>query len=57
MPKGELIPQQLALSQQTSRVNVPISYQTVKAEVYEPIAKILDSKWERDIYASEEYDG
>lgn len=60
---GELIPQQIAITQQPSRVavNIPISYQqTVKAEVYEPITKILDSKWERDYYAaaaSEEFDG
>jgi len=60
--KGDLIPQQIALTQQPSRVsinipNIPISYQTVKAEVYEPIAKILDSKWERDYYAKDEFDG
>ncbi|OXA64016.1 Serine/threonine-protein kinase ICK [Folsomia candida] len=64
LANGELIPtQQIAITTQPSQrvsVNVPISYQTVKAEVYEPITKILDSKWERDYYASaasDEFDG
>jgi len=57
--KAEVITQQLTLTQPPPRVpmNVPISYQTVKAEVYEPIAKILDSKWERDYYAKDDFDG
>jgi hypothetical protein len=57
--KGDIISQQITLTQQPQRVPVavPISYQTVKAEVYEPIAKILDSKWERDYYVKEDFDG
>jgi len=56
---GDLLTQTIVLAQQPPAqvsVNIPIPYQTVKAEVYEPITRKLESKWERD-YFNDQYDG
>jgi len=55
-----VISQSIVLTQPTSQVtvNIPISYQTVKAEVYEPVVRRkLSTKWERDYFRQPEYDG
>ncbi|CAL8070409.1 unnamed protein product [Orchesella dallaii] len=58
--RTDVISQSIVLTQPASQVtvNIPISYQTVKAEVYEPVVRRkLSTKWERDYFRQPEYDG
>lgn len=58
--RTDVISQSIVLAQPASQVtvNIPISYQTVKAEVYEPVVRRkLSTKWERDYFRQQEFDG